>query len=175
MVEESLWIGLSGTTLVVAPEGHMTAALCPVLTRRLGTFLGPDSRVAALRLDFSRCQYMDSTFLGLIVSIAKKAQALGLGKPIVHRADAQCMSLFRTMGMVKLLQFEESPCPRPETMEALGERNALRASFILDAHQELMSLSPENEERFRALAGALEEALQSESGDHEKSFSNVPR
>ena len=165
MAEESLHIGLAGTTLVAAPEGHMTAALCPALTQRLGVLLGPDTRVESIHLDYSRCRYMDSTFLGLIVSLSKSAQALGIGAPVVHGADAQCMSLFRTMGMTKLLRFEDSPCPRSEAMEELSARGALKASFILDAHRELMSLSPENEERFSALAGALEDALRMEPED----------
>jgi len=165
MAEESLRIGLSGSTLVVAPEGHMTAALCPALTQRLSAFLRPEARVEALHFDYARCRYMDSTFLGLIVSLAKKAQSLGLGKPVVHGADAQCMSLFRTMGMTRLLQFEEGPSPQPDAAEALNAHEALKASFILDAHRELMDLSPENEERFRALAGALEDAIRMESED----------
>lgn len=162
MAEESLRIGLSGSALVVAPAGHMTAALCPALTQRLAAFLRPDARVESFHLDYALCRYMDSTFLGLIVSLSKKAQSLGLGRPVVHGADAQCMSLFRTMGMTKLLKFEETPCPHPGEMETLSARDALKASFILDAHRELMGLSPENEERFRGLAGALEDALREE-------------
>ncbi len=165
MAEESLSIGLSGSALVVAPEGHMTAALCPALTQRLAAFLGPEARVESFHLDYARCRYMDSTFLGLIVSLSKKAQSLGLGKPVVHGADAQCMSLFRTMGMTRLLQFEEGPCPQPDATETLSAHEALKASFILDAHRELMDLSPENEERFSALAGALEDAIRMESED----------
>jgi anti-anti-sigma regulatory factor len=163
MAEELIHIGFSKSALVVAPEGHMTAALCPALSQRLSAQLKPDAAIESLHFDYSGCRYMDSTFLGLIVSLSKKAQSLGIGKPVVHDADAQCMSLFRTMGMTGLLAFEVSPCPKPESMETLSVHDALKASFILDAHRELMGLSPENEERFRTLAGALEDALREES------------
>lgn len=163
MAEELIHVGCSKSTLIVAPEGHMTAALCPALSRRLTELLKPGAALESLHLDYSACRYMDSTFLGLIVSLSKKAQSLGIGKPVVHGADAQCMSLFRTMGMTGLLAIEASPCPKPESMETLNVHDALKASFILDAHRELMGLSPENEERFRTLAGALEDALREES------------
>lgn len=165
MNEESLRIGLSGTALVVAPEGHMTAALCPALAQRLAVQLRPESAVESFHLDYAGCRYMDSTFLGQIVSLAKKVQSLGLGKPVVHGADPQCMSLFRTMGMTGFLAFEDSPCPQPAAMETLNARDVLKASFILEAHRELMGISPENEERFRVLAGALEDALRMEPED----------
>lgn len=75
------------------------------------------------------------------------------------------MSLFRTMGMTGFLAFEDSPCPQPAAMETLNARDVLKASFILEAHRELMGISPENEERFRVLAGALEDALRMEPED----------
>lgn len=81
MNEESLRIGLSGTALVVAPEGHMTAALCPALAQRLAVHLRPDSAVESFHLDYAGCRYMDSTFLGQIVSLAKKPNPSGWENP----------------------------------------------------------------------------------------------
>ncbi|HWR11626.1 MAG TPA: STAS domain-containing protein [Rectinemataceae bacterium] len=155
MAEEHIYFGFVEKDLVIIPVGHITATLCPELKTELLALLGPDSGVGSMRFDFSACLYMDSTFLGLIVYLAKTARSLGIGQPIVHRADAQCESLFRTMGMTRMLEFSDEPCPAPAEKKELVAQEALSAGFLLDAHKELSMLSAENEERFRALTSAL--------------------
>lgn len=159
MSEERIYFGAAGNDLVIIPFGHITAALCPELKAKIQDRLGPDSRIAALRFDFSECSYMDSTFLGLIVYFSKTARNLGIGAPVIHHANAQCKSLFRTMGMSKMLEFTEEPCPSPIAGEWLASNEALSTGFLLDVHKELSLLSPENEERFRPLTSALEQSL----------------
>lgn len=161
MAEERIFFGTAGDDLVIVPSGHITAALCPELKARIQEKLGPDSRIAALRFDFTACDYMDSTFLGLIVFFSKATRNIGLGSPIVHRANSPCLSLFRTMGMMKMLEFTDEACPAPHEGEELIGQAAMSAGFLLDIHKELSVLSPENEERFRSLTNTLTEALHS--------------
>jgi|GEM_PF-397505 len=164
MVEERIYFGTAGNDLVIVPAGHITATLCPALKAKIQGKLDPDSRVSSLRFDLSACDYMDSTFLGLLVYFSKAARSLGLGAPVVHRANAQCKSLFRTMGMVTMLQFSDEACPSPLRGEELVGNEAMSAGFLLDVHKELSLLSAENEERFRLLTGALAESLPSGVG-----------
>lgn len=155
MTAEQIFFGFRDMNLVIIPVGHITATLCPELKTRLQALLGPDSSLRSLRFDFSDCLYMDSTFLGLIVYLAKTAHTLGIGLPVIHRVNAQCMSLFRTMGMTKMLEFSEESCPEPEERTELTAQESLSVGFLLDAHKELSMLSAENEERFRSLTSAL--------------------
>lgn len=159
MAEERIYFGFAGENLVIVPVGHITATLCPELKARTQTALGPDSHTTSLRFDFSDCSYMDSTFLGLIVYFAKAARGLGIGAPVVHRANPQCKSLFRTMGMTKMLEFSDEACPSLVEKVELAAQETMSASFLLDVHKELSLLSPENEERFHPLTNALEETL----------------
>lgn len=160
MTEERIYWGLvEDSRLVIIPVGHVTAMLCPGLRAKAQSLLRPDTRVKTLHFDFSACGYMDSTFMGLIVYLAKALRGLGLARPLVHQADAQCMSLFQTMGMTKLLEFPEAACPRPASVEEILAVEPASAGFLLDVHRELSALSGENTERFSALNAALEKML----------------
>jgi len=160
MAEEHIYWGLvEDNSLIVIPVGHITAVLCPELKAKVQSFLRPEARIKALYFDFSACGYMDSTFMGLLVCLAKALRDAGLARPVVYKANAQCMSLFRTMGMVKLLKFSDASCPRPLLIEEILSLEQTSAGFLLNAHKELSALSDENIERFSALISALEKEL----------------
>jgi len=163
MVEERIYFGTAGNDLVIIPAGHITATLCPELKAKIQGILDPDSRIGSLRFDLSSCDYMDSTFLGLIVYFSKAVRSLGLSAPVIHRANAQCKSLFRTMGMLTMLEFSSEACPSPMAGQELVGNEAISAGFLLDVHKELSLLSAENDERFRLLTDALTESLHSRS------------
>lgn len=159
MSGEKAFVGFNGGALVLRAEGHITAALCPALKSRLLSFLEPQGGAARLHVDLSECEYMDSTFLGLLVFLAKTARNLLLPPPLVHRANSQCASLFRTMGMTKLMEFSREPAPSAGSFEEIVSNESLNSRFLLDAHRELSALSPENRNRFDVLTAILEKDL----------------
>ena len=163
MVEERIYFGTAGSDLILVPIWHITATLCPELKSKIQGKLNAESRIASLRFDLSACDYMDSTFLGLIVYFAKTARSLGLGAPLMHRANAQCKSLFRTMGMMSMLRFSDEACPSLPEGEKLVGNEAMSAGFLLDVHKELSLLSAENEERFRLFTSLLSDSLGQET------------
>jgi len=163
MAEERISIGTVGTDLIIIPEGYITAFLCPALQAKIMERLSPDSAVASMHFDFSACLYMDSTFLGLLVLLAKAAQSRGIGRPVAHRVKEECRSLFRTMGMMKMLEFSEEPCRQPLDRETIIPRDRLSTEFLYDAHMELSGISAENEARFHTLAEELKAVL--DAGD----------
>jgi hypothetical protein len=170
MPEERIVIGFARDDFVVAPSGHITASLCPQLKEKAtaalrfgvdGAGFGAardqrDVRAGLLRFDFSSCEYMDSTFLGLLVFLAKGAKKSGLGAPVIHRANEECASLLRTMGMTAMFVFSEAECPKPARAEVIGAEADLTAKFLLDAHADLSGLNAENSKRFEKLIEALE-------------------
>ena len=161
MAEEQISIGRRGVDLIIIPEGHITAFLCPELKTEIIKQLKLESSIASIRFDFSSCLYMDSTFLGLIVFLAKTARSQGMGRPIVHRVSTECKSLFRTMGMMKMLDFSEEACPHPTNEEKILAGDRLSAGFLYEVHKELSGLSAENEGRFRDLTEELKAVLDS--------------
>lgn len=163
MAEERIFMGLADEALIIRPVGHITASLCPELKARVMTALGHESKVRTLAFDLSGCSYMDSTFLGLIVFMAKTVRGLGLPQPAVHGADAPCMSLFRTMGMMRLLHFSSEACAKPRDVEELIAGEALSPEFLLDVHKELSALSSANKDLFRRLTSSLEDSTSGRS------------
>lgn len=161
MAEEQISIGTVGTDLIIIPEGYITAFLCPELQAKIMERLRPDSAVASIHFDFSACLYMDSTFLGLIVLLAKAVQSRDIGRPVVHSVNEECRSLFRTMGMMKMLEFSEEACPQPSDREKILSKDRLSTEFLYDAHMELSGISVENEGRFRTLTEELKAVLDS--------------
>ncbi|MFA6008096.1 MAG: hypothetical protein WC784_05680, partial [Candidatus Shapirobacteria bacterium] len=117
--------------------------------------------IASIRFDFSSCLYVDSTFLGLIVFLAKTARNQGIGRPVVHMASGECKSLFRTMGMMKMLDFSEEACPHPANEEKILAGDSLSSGFLYEVHKELSGLSAENEGRFHDLTQELKAVLDS--------------
>jgi len=161
MAEEQISIGMRGVDLIIIPEGHITAFLCPELKTEIMEKMKLDSSIASMRFDFSSCLYMDSTFLGLIVFLAKTARNQGIGRPVVHMANGECKSLFRTMGMMKMLDFSEEACPHPTHEEKILAGDSLSSGFLYEVHKELSGLSAENELRFRDLTEELKAVLDS--------------
>ncbi|MDP2790248.1 MAG: STAS domain-containing protein [Rectinemataceae bacterium] len=155
-MEEHISVGVEGINLIIIPEGHITALLCPGLKTKAGEKLGQDSPVRAIHFDFASCLYMDSTFLGLIVFLAKTARSRGIGLPVVHMASIECKSLFRTMGMLKMLEFSEESSPQPTTREKILANEGMNAGFLYEVHKELSDLSADNQERFSTLTKELE-------------------
>lgn len=159
MSGEKAYITFEKGILVLKASGHITAALCPALKTKLMAFLVPDGGVSRLHIELAECEYMDSTFLGLLVFLAKTSRNLTLSPPLVHRANAQCTSLFRTMGMTKLMEFTEESGPAGDQGEEIVSNESLNSQFVLDAHRELTALSPENRRRFDTLTAILEQDL----------------
>ncbi len=159
MSGEKAYITFEKGVLVLKATGHITATLCPALKTKLMALLVPDGGVSRLHIDLAECEYMDSTFLGLLVFLSKTSRNLSLPQPLVHRANAQCKSLFRTMGMTKLMEFSEGPGPAGEQVEEIVSNESLNSRFVLDAHRELTTLSPENRKRFDTLTAILEHDL----------------
>jgi len=162
MSEEAVYIDESGPDLRLSVSGHMTAQLCPSLK---SAFMARLPRIfdGRVRIDLSACEYMDSSFLGLLVQFSKAATATGLSKPVLHGVGNICRELLETMGMTRLFEYSDSPCAlaSPRMIES-ASAGGIGASFLLETHRELEILSPENRARFRDLTAMLERESENE-------------
>jgi len=155
MTVETIHVGVEAQTLYIIPRGHITASLCPSFKRVLEDRLAPHSGVGELTFDLSSCEYMDSTFLGLVVHAAKLLKRLSGSLPAVYRASEACISLFRTMGLMKMLDFRKGTCRLPESMMPIEASGTLTPGLMLDAHRELSGLSDKNRQLFERLEQSL--------------------
>jgi anti-anti-sigma factor len=158
-VEEAAFFKEAEGIGYVRTEGHMTALLCPGLKARILASLDSPNPPLTIAFDLSACEYMDSTFLGLIVGVCKRLGAPHGRKVILHGTNEACLGLLRTIGVLGLVEVAEGPAPALEGMEPVGGGTKATARFLLDAHEELSKLSEDNRERFAALSTALRGAL----------------
>jgi len=162
-VDESAYFKEADGIGYVRAEGHMTALLCPLLKARIHSSLDSPRPPRRIAFDLTKCEYMDSTFLGLIVGVGKRLAAFNGTKPLLFGTNQACLGLLRTIGVLGLVELSGTGAPEVEGMERIADCAAPTARFILDAHEDLSAISAENRSRFATLAAALRKVLGEES------------
>ena len=158
-MDEALFFKESDGIIYIRAQGHLTAALCPQLKARAFARIEESPPVKEIFMDFGPCEYMDSTFLGLVVGINKRFKA-STGKTVVLLKPSQtCLGLLRTIGVTKLVTISEETVAFPQPMEAMALGPRATAQFILDAHENLTEMSKENQSRFSSLTKTLKDSL----------------
>lgn len=121
-------------------------------------------------VDLSECQSFDSTFMGVLVSIANgPAVRKGGGVMVVHPSDHH-LKLLEDVGLTKILVVSEEPHPLPDDLELvpldpLPRTSKERIERIRDAHVRLC----EHDERNRAKFGPFLDLLAREIGPRKNS------
>jgi anti-anti-sigma factor len=172
-VEESVYYKSVGAVVYMRATGHATALVCPPLKTAVFERLDTAPKVEEIYLDLASCEYMDSTFLGLIVGTQKRfAKALGdagKGKSIVLiGVNEACKGLLRTIGVLGMVELVDEAVPFPPDMQRLSGEARSSARFLLDAHEELARLSDENKRRFAGLMSVLRNADDEEEGKSDR-------
>lgn len=119
-------------------------------------------------LDLEQCVLMDSTFLGVLAGFGLKSRAsegeeswsIELLNP-----NTRIMELLESLGVLELFQVAQGLTRVPEGCAVAEHVPASPASKLelsnacLEAHETLMSLSPENRARFKDVAQFLAEDI----------------
>jgi len=163
-LEEALFFGETPQGLYIKALGHITAGLCSDLKSQIFTRLDkldlpkPEEMV----MDLSACDYMDSTFMGLIVGFNKKFKQLTGKKLEILNPSKECMKLLTSLGIVKLLDISsDSDKIFPQNLEKLSKGEKPTAELLLKAHENLSEISLENEKKFSVLQDILKKQLNS--------------
>lgn len=119
-------------------------------------------------LDLIECTGMDSTFLGTLAGIAMKLQQAGEGLLTIRNLSPLTRRQLTLLGVdrlkcVHLLELPPAPVPEVTPMQEeqtpaddLGKKTA---EIMLDAHENLMKISPSNEAEFKDLTEVLRDRL----------------
>ncbi|MDA8412104.1 MAG: STAS domain-containing protein [Treponema sp.] len=158
-MDEALFFMATGDRMYIKATGHVTATYCPDLKARCFARFDDRPPVAGVAIDLSECEYMDSTFLGLIVGLTKRLTADSGRKVNIFGISPTCVGLLKTIGVLKLIEIVETPEDFPARLDQVGRTATATAQFLLDTHEELASLSDENRAKFAALNGMLRESI----------------
>ncbi len=167
-MEEAVFYKSEGATVYMKATGHVTALVCPPLKAAVFRRLDSEPGVEEVYLDLTDCEYMDSTFLGLIVGTQKRFSLLSVrargskGRIVLLGVNETCKGLLRTIGVLGMIETAETLRSFPGDLERLSGEAPASARFLLEAHEELVDLSAENRKRFSVLASVLKKAADAE-------------
>ncbi len=173
-MEEAVFFKSANGRIYVKATGHATAFVCPSLKAAVFGRLDSPPSVEGVYFDLSDCEYMDSTFLGLIVGTQKRFGRLtilqrgAVGSIVLLGVNEACKGLLRTIGVLGMVEISDADADFPEDLERLSGEPRTSAQFLLDVHEELSELSEENRRRFATLTTILKKAADAESRDRER-------
>jgi anti-anti-sigma regulatory factor len=133
----------------------------------------PDFLEAMLRqgaskvvFDLAECEGMDSTFLGVIASVAVP-QAGGVTSAVLLNADEEARRELRMVGLLSVMAVKEETCQAPEELQLrpvdslhLPDTERERLQRLKDLHGELIKLNEKNRRQWGAFVEMLEQELQ---------------
>ena len=124
--------------------------------------LGPCSYV----LDLDRCEYMDSTFLGTLASIALRQKRAGHGSLIAVNVPPPIRRTMSLLGLTHVLDLRERRLEgQPDQVVEIAEAPKVELSrsqqvaHMIEAHRRLVELDRGNEIRFQDVLKYLNESL----------------
>lgn len=158
-MSEAIYLKILEGRVYIRAEGHVTAVLCADLRDKVYKFLAADGIPQGIVLDLSRCDYMDSTFMGVIVSMNKKLRTRSGQSLVLQDPTPECMGLLKNLGILKLLTVGSVAVDFPPGMDLVSEKKSADSELVYTAHEELSQISPENRNKFKVLQDILRQEL----------------
>ena len=110
-------------------------------------------------LNFAQCKGMDSTFMGMIASLALKLINQGCPDSVILCSlEGRNLELIENLGLDSLVKIQDAPeefFPR----EFLGSESAAPAE-ILEAHKSLIAANPANAKEFEEVVSFIQKELE---------------
>lgn len=139
--------------------GDVRLTLCTVLDAAIDQIFDT-ARFAAIIIDLSEAESLDSTTLGLLAKLSiKSRQKTGL-LPTLATTNPDITRLLNSMGFDQVFNIVSHPVVTSENLRDLppqDENEEKVKEKVLEAHRILMSLNESNRNEFRDLVSALEQ------------------
>lgn len=147
---------------MIKVSGRATFECAPAL-RNLAKTL-ENTSFSAIRIDLSQCQWMDSTFMGILAMLALRAKKTG-AEIFVHNAGKQNTELLYGLGLKKLFQFVDDEIAPVDganvAAPAAGDSNpSSYAHTVLEAHETLMDVDEGNVQKFDKVVSLVKQDLE---------------
>lgn len=172
--EDKVWVAMHKQTALIRVEGRGSFKVSTAL-KEFG-LSALDAGGTQIVLDMSHCVGMDSTFMGVLAGLASRLRERTGGGMVLLNLTPRTRSLVATLGLDQIVQAYEpghtpdalkSLAALSEGLSALAAAGADRAAItktMIEAHEDLVKLTPENMPRFKDVLTYLREDLQRNSG-----------
>ena len=172
--DDRVWVALHKRLALVRVEGRGSFKVSTSL-KEFGAAAMRAGASAAV-LDMGRCVGMDSTFLGVLAGWASQLRRVEGGRLVLINLTPRTRGLVATLGLDRIAEaYEPGALPADlqavaalaESLAVLEPRQESRATVtetMIEAHENLVRLSPENLPRFKDVLAYLREDLAKEPG-----------
>jgi len=115
--------------------------------------------------ELSSSTYLDSSFIGVIISIQKKLKKkFPSSNLIILNPSEKVKEILSNMGLLEVIPLQEGKTFKnievTEEIEKKLEKNYQDIKLLLESHQNLMELNPENRKRFALVEEMLKKELE---------------
>ncbi len=159
-----IMIASSGDKCLIKVEGRTTWECSPPLQELANNI--SSGAYAGIIFDLSECEWLDSTIMGVMASIGKKA--LENRMPLVEMCNIsdKLLMLLKELGVDQLFMFTKGECVVPHpTWVATDTSSYSRKSLaktILAAHEALIAADDKNLPRFKNVVDMLKKDMPEE-------------
>jgi anti-anti-sigma factor len=152
---EELYLAEQDDMIYVRAVGHITANSCKELKDKVVDRLTHEPRVKDLIVDLSSCDYMDSTFMGVLIGFNKRIREIA-GHPLELLKPTQaCRTLLANLGVLRLLTILDGDVAVPHEMARIGKSSEAELDTLIAAHDNLIELNEANRAKFELLRKIL--------------------
>jgi anti-anti-sigma factor len=173
----NLLVAVQSTFALIKVSGKATFKLAPSLKRFCMRAL--EQGCHDIIFEMEECQGMDSTFMGVLAGVAIHPGEEHDVHVVVMNLTPRTHDMLTTLGLERVLECHEQDDPQPQLkarlaealhLEGLEQENdrSLSLTTMLQAHQHLVDVDPENMIRFRDVLTYLDQEVQ-QNGAHRKS------
>ncbi|MGL4367089.1 MAG: STAS domain-containing protein [Brevinemataceae bacterium] len=158
----SINLGISESDLIVLVCGRATAEYCSELTVALQNILDT-TEINDILFDMEKAEYVDSSFIGLILAFKKKFD-ISEDRVFLLNPSDKISEIFKLMGLDTFIPSKfQSHFMRPKNTVEINKKleNTLSdIKLLLEAHQNIMETSAENKERFALVEKIFQKELE---------------
>jgi anti-anti-sigma factor len=158
-MQNSIYYLENNNSIYIRASGHITAPICFGLRQRVFSRFEENKEIKAIYADLSECEYMDSTFMGLLIGFNKKLFSLYNKNVCIVKPSAESVAHLEELGLDKVLSFTKENIQFPEDMEIISQKEKVSAEFILKAHENLIEISEDNRKRFKIVQELLSKQI----------------
>ena len=170
-VEDKISVAIESRAALIRVEGRGSFKVSTSLKEFATTAMAGGAQTAVV--DMTDCIGMDSTFMGVLAGVAGRLKGRG-GRMALVNLSPKTRALIATLGLDQIVAaFDEGQTPeeyRPffgaQPMRQLApqsESKRMTAATMLEAHETLSNLTPENAPRFKDVLEFLREDLRKKS------------
>lgn len=121
-------------------------------------------------IDLEKCAMMDSTFMGTMAGVALRLKELGHGHLRVVHCGERSRNLLSGLGLDQIFNIHANGSVAPEcqllkreSANGAGDQKTKTAQEMLDAHEALCEVAPQNVARFKDVLDYLKQDLHHET------------